>query len=221
MSKRAARQEAKKAQRQYRRFEVKTRQVDAKDGSELWVEGYAVRFNSPTVLYEEMGMDICEQILPEAFQACDLGDVIFNYNHSGHVMARTRNGTLVVTLDEEGLYIQARLDGTDEGRKMYEEISKGYIDRMSFAFTVAPGGDQFDPANNLWTISKIKRLYDVSAVDIPAYDDTSIAARRADAKLIALEHRTAAEAAAKRRLRIRIKAKLALRQNKKTGGKQK
>jgi uncharacterized protein len=60
-------------------------------------------------------------------------------------------------------------------RKLYEEIKGGYIDRMSFSFTVQESA--YDSVNCLRTIRKVKRLYDVSAVDIPAYDTTSISAR--------------------------------------------
>ena len=195
---------------QYRRFEFQIRRVE-KTGEEpeLWVEGRAAAFDSPTVLYECDGVQYREQIARGALDGCDMSDVIFNYNHGGRVLARTRNSTLQVTVEEDGLYMRAQLDGTAEGRQMYEEIQGGYIDRMSFAFAIATDGDEYDRANHLWTVRKIRRLYDVSAVDIPAYDDTSIAARRADAERAALEHRKAAEAAARLRRRVRIKLKIA------------
>lgn len=105
----------------------------------------------------------------------EMSDVIFNYNHSGKVMARTRNKTLELIVDERGLHIRAKLDGTEEGRKLYEEIRGGYIDRMSFSFTVAD--QRYDKENRMRVITGIRKLYDVSAVDIPAYDTTSISAR--------------------------------------------
>ena len=129
-------------------------------------------------------------------------DVIFNYNHTGNVIARTRNGTLELTTDEEGLRMRARVDGTAAGRQLYEEILGGYVDRMSFAFTIQE--ESYDSAEHLWTIQKVKRLYDVSAVDIPAYDDTSIAARRAaveDSQRV----RQAALALDKRKLKLKCK----------------
>jgi HK97 family phage prohead protease len=110
-----------------------------------------------------------------ALAQADMSDVIFNYNHGGKVMARTRNQTLQLTIDNKGLYVRARLDGTSEGRKLYEEIRGGYIDRMSFAFTVAE--DEYQKETRTRVIRKVKKLYDVSAVDIPAYDTTSISAR--------------------------------------------
>lgn len=142
---------------------------------ELYVEGYAATFNSPTVLYEVDGIEHFEKIDDKAFDEADMSDVIFNYNHQGKVMARTRNKTLQITTDDKGLYIRARLDGTDEGRKLYEEINGGYLDRMSFSFITRE--DSYDMANHTRTIQKVKKLYDVSSVDIPAYDDTSISAR--------------------------------------------
>ena len=170
--------EARKNSRLSRDFQVQTREaeIEGSEKKELWVEGYAVRFDSPTVLFEYGGIEYKEQIDSRAFEECNVSDVIFNYNHSGKVMARTRNNTLQLEVKEDGLYIRARLDGTEEGRKLYDEIRGGYIDRMSFQFTVRE--ESYDKENHMWTVRKLKRLYDVSAVDIPAYDDTSIEARK-------------------------------------------
>ena len=162
--------------RDFRRFtEFEVRALEKDDNQELWVEGYAVRFNKPTVLWEYDGEEYKEQIDDRAFDEADMSDVIFNYNHSGKVMARTRNKTLQLSVDDKGLYIKARVDGTEEGRKIYEEIKGGYIDRMSYSYTVNESA--YDSENRMRTIRKIKKLYDVSAVDIPAYESTSIYAR--------------------------------------------
>lgn len=170
--------EQRKSKWRERAFEVQARSTPDAEGTEkeLWVEGYAVRFNSPTVLFEVDGVEYKEQIDDRAFKECDMTDVIFNYNHGGKVMARTRNKTLLLEVKEDGLHIRARLDGTEEGRKLYNEIKGGYIDRMSFRFSIRE--EAYDKENHMWTVRKIKRLYDVSAVDIPAYDDTSIEARK-------------------------------------------
>lgn len=160
--------------RQFANFEI--RSVSNEDGNDdLFVEGYAATFDDPTVIWEYDGAEYKEQIDDKAFEEADMSDVIFNYNHTGKVMARTRNKTLTLTIDKKGLLIRAKLDGTEEGRKLYEEINGGYIDRMSFAFTVQE--ESYDSDNHMRTIRKIKKLYDVSAVDIPAYDTTSISAR--------------------------------------------
>lgn len=162
--------------RDFRRFsEFEVRALEENEEKELWVEGYAVRFNEPTVLWEYEGKEFKEQVDDRAFDDADMSDVIFNYNHNGKVIARTRNKTLQLSVDSKGLYIRARVDGTEEGRKIYEEIKGGYIDRMSYSYTVNEAA--YDSENRTRTIRKIKKLYDVSAVDIPAYDTTSIYAR--------------------------------------------
>lgn len=193
-----------------RRFEFQVRTLDTEQGTqELWVEGYASTFDSPTVLFEMEGKEYKEQICKGAFDNCKMDDVIFNYNHGGKVMARTRNKTLQLSIDDKGLFVRARLDGTEEGRRLYEEIQGGYIDRMSFAFTISE--ESYDKDNLQWNVRGIKRLYDVSAVDIPAYDDTSISARKsfileADAQE-QLRQKADAELA-KRKLKLKTKLSL-------------
>ena len=139
------------------------------------IEGYAVVFDSPTVLYEVGDTEYKEQIQRGAFDQADMRDVILNFDHAGKVLARTRNDTLQLRVDERGLFVRARLDGTEEGRSLYEEVAGGYLDKMSFAFTVAD--ETYDPKVRLRSIRKIKRLYDVSVVSMPAYHDTEVSAR--------------------------------------------
>lgn len=164
--------------REYRRFEsfqirMANEQDDQSNGK--FVEGYALTFEQPTVLYEIDGIQYKEQIARNALASADLTDVIFVYDHSGKVMARTRNKTLELRVDDKGLFVRARLDGTDEGRKLYEEIQGGYIDKMSFAF--ATTSSEYNRDTRMRTITGIRKVYDVSAVSIPAYDTTSIQAR--------------------------------------------
>ena len=74
-----------------RSFSVRVRdETGTEEKPEMWVEGYAVRFESPTVLFEYDGTEYKEQIDRNAFEECQMEDVIFNYNHGGKVMARTR-----------------------------------------------------------------------------------------------------------------------------------
>ena len=162
---------------QYRNLVLEIR--DSED-DEMIVEGYATTFNQPYQLYADANMVINEQVDARAFDEAQLGDVIMQYNHEGRVFARTRNNTLEITPDEKGLFIRADLSGTEEGRKLYEEIKGGYTDRMSFGFTVAEDRTDKtgeDPRTYLRTITKIGRLFDVSAVSIPANDFTEISAR--------------------------------------------
>ena len=190
-----------------RRFEFEARAlpIEGENKQELWVEGYAVRFNSPTVLFEIDGFEYKEQIASDAFTEAKMDDVIFNYNHSGRVMARTRNKTLQLAVDDNGLFIRARLDGTEEGRSLYDDVQNGYIDRMSFRFQIAQ--EAYDYQNRQWTVLRVKKLYDVSAVDIPAYDDTSIEARKADAEAVARENQQKVDAELMRQ-RLELKLKL-------------
>jgi HK97 family phage prohead protease len=125
-----------------RRFDIQVRAIGDEGSQELWVEGYAARFDSPTVLFEYDGLEYKEQIARDAFKEAKMDDVIFNYNHSGRVMARTRNKTLQIAVDDSGLFIRARLDGTEEGRSLYSDIQNGYIYRMSFRFTI--GQEAYD-----------------------------------------------------------------------------
>lgn len=170
-----------KNDRMYRTFtnlQVRQEQVQGADGEEqqeMIVEGQAVTFEKETVLFKCGDTEYKEIIDRNAFSEADMSDVIFNYNHGGKVVARTRNKTLELYIDANGLNMRARLDGTEEGRKLYEEIKGGYIDRMSFSFTIKE--ESYNQEKHLWRVLKVDKLYDVSAVDIPAYDTTSISAR--------------------------------------------
>lgn len=161
--------------REYRRFEQFEIRAMQDENQGQYVEGYALTFEQPTVLYEFDGIQYKEQISRGALVGAEMQDVIFNYDHGGKVMARTRNKTLELRVDDKGLFIRAKLDGTEEGRKLYEEIRGGYIDKMSFAFSTS--SDEYNKETRTRTILGIKRIYDVSAVSIPAYDTTSIQAR--------------------------------------------
>lgn len=168
--------------REYRAMTMMVRAAD--DENEMIVEGYATTFNQPYLLYDGRDYKIIEQIAANAFSECDMSDVIMQYNHEGRVFARNKNNTLTLTVDSIGLKITADLGGTDIGRQLYQEIKGGYTDKMSFGFVVAEDrmANTIDHENNVETvtrtITKIKKLYDVSAVSIPANDMTSISARR-------------------------------------------
>lgn len=163
--------------RTFSSFELKEYREDDKSEQQDYVHGVPVVFNSPTCLYEYEGIKFYEQIDRHAFDNCDMSDVIFNYNHGGRVAARIRNNTLKLSINDVCMEMKAFLGGTEYGRNLLEDIRGGYIDKMSFAFVVAEDGDEYDPATHTRTITRIKKLYDVSAVDIPAYDTTSISAR--------------------------------------------
>lgn len=163
--------------RTFSSFELKEYRDEENSERQDYVHGVPVVFNTPTCLYEYEGIKFYEQIDRHAFDNCDMSDVIFNYNHGGRVAARIRNNTLKLFINDVCMEMDAFLGGTEYGRNLLEDIRGGYIDKMSFAFVVDEDGDDYDPATHTRTITKIKKLYDVSAVDIPAYDTTSISAR--------------------------------------------
>ena len=169
--------------RQYRNIK-EIRVAERAEGEEesYKVRGYATTYNEPYTLYSDEDIEIREQVAPTAFDNADMSDVIMQYNHEGRVFARTRNKTLSWESDEHGLLIDADLGGTEIGRQLYEEIQGGYTDRMSFGFTVDSEEveEQREKGKRtvyLRTITKIGKLYDVSAVSIPANDGTEISAR--------------------------------------------
>ena len=179
--------------RQYRAFEIRAEP----DG--MVVEGYAAVFDTPNVMFECDGIQYKEVVDRSAFGSTQMSDVVMNYNHGGKPVARTKNSTLNLTVDDFGLKIHADLSSSRESRELFEEIKAGLIDKMSFAFTV--NEEAYNQETHTRRITGIKRLYDVAAVDIPAYDSTSITARsffEAEAERERAEARNALELALKR-----------------------
>lgn len=177
--------------RQYRNIDVSTFERRAEGDNEKIVSGYATTFNQPYELYRSSWDGytyiVMEQVDPKAFDETDMSDVIMQYNHEGRVFARTSNGTMELDPDEHGLHVRANLGGTEIGRQLYEEIEGGYTDKMSFGFRVGKDKreetEERDEDNGtttvtiLRTILSVSKLYDVSAVSIPANDGTSISSR--------------------------------------------
>ena len=167
------------------------------------VRGTAIVFDTPTCLFEVDGVKYYEVIDRHALDGCDMSDVIFNYNHGGKVVARLRNKTLVLTITDRGLDMEADLSGTAAGRDLYEEIDGGYIDKMSFSFVVRAA--EYDAATHTRRITKFRKLYDVSAVDIPAYEETSLSARSFFEVEHSKEVKALEQAARRRRLLARTR----------------
>lgn len=177
--------------RQYRDIDVSSFERRAEENGEKEVSGYATTFNMPYELFRDSYAGtlyiVSEQIDRNAFDNADMSDVIMQYNHEGRVFARISNGTLELDPDEHGLHIRANLGGTEIGRQLFEEIEGGYTNKMSFGFRVGQDKrEQTEEINEetgvrtitvLRTITEISKLYDVSAVSLPANDATSISAR--------------------------------------------
>ena len=165
-------------------MQFRTAKRSLEDGNtveDMIVEGYAFKYNQETVLYEtSRGFQYREVIEKGALEGADLSDVPFKYNHNDGVfiVARTRNGSLELIPDEIGLFIRARFIDTQTGRDFFKMIQERLIDKMSFAFT--EGSEYFDDyGENFVThhVKSFRRIWDVSGVDIPAYDATEIYAR--------------------------------------------
>lgn len=144
--------------------------------TEYYVEGYAATFNQPYTLWEfEDGTKYYEMIDRHALDNADMSDVIMQYDHEGRVFARQSNKSLIIEPNDQGLFIAADLGRTDLARGLHQDISAGMITKMSWAFVVAE--DSYDRETHTRTILRVKKVYDVSAVSIPANDATNIAAR--------------------------------------------
>ena len=181
---------AKYDKREYRKIDAALMETrTAEDGAKI-VEGYATTFNQPYQLWRYKEMTVNEQVDRNAFAETDMSDVIMQYDHEGRVFARIANGTMELESDEHGLRIRANLGGTEIGRQLFEEIQGGYTNKMSFGFTVT--GEERKTTKDadghitvLRTITKIGKLFDVSAVSLPANDATEISARNVGDGLIA------------------------------------
>lgn len=174
---------AKVNEREYRDFTLAVIEApDTDDNNNRIVRGYASTFNQPYTLYSDDVLEIREQVAPEAFKDADMSDVIMQYDHEGRVFARMSNGTLKVAPDEEGLSIEADLGHTEIGRQLYEEIKGGYTTKMSYGYIVSDA--KWDRAKvdgkdiQTRTITGIKKVFDVSAVSLPANNATSISVRK-------------------------------------------
>ena len=176
-----------KTDREYRSMMLAIEErAEGEEQERMVVSGYASTFDEPYKLWEDESVEVWEKVDRSAFDETDMSDVIMQYDHAGRVFARIRNNTLTVSPDEKGLFISADLSGTDIGRSLYQEIAGGYTDRMSFGFTVDEDireivNDRTSGKSIVTrTITKVGKLYDVSAVSLPANPGTSISARFLD-----------------------------------------
>lgn len=161
--------------------EVRLREVRALEDTEndaMKIEGYAIVFDEPT----DLGGYI-EIIERGALNDCDMSDVCLKYNHEDTylVMARTRNKSLQLEVDDHGLKVYAELIDTQSNRDVYKSIRAGLLDKMSFAFVVSDANWDTVDGVDIRRITGIGKLFDVSVVDVPAYDQTEVFARSKEA----------------------------------------
>ena len=155
-----------------------------------YIEGYAARYE-PYVLFNDGEYDYYEQFDRSCFANCDITDVIFLYDHAGKVLARLSNDTLIVEPRDEGLFFAADLGKTEAARTLYDEICAGMVTKMSWRFAI--GDYDFNPKTRTFTHHTVKKIYDVSAVSIPANNNTEINARSWADGVISLRARRDAE----------------------------
>ena len=179
---------------------VETKRID----SSYYVEGYAARYE-PYVLFEDDEGPIYERFDRDCFRGCDMADIIFQLNHQGTVMARLSNGSLIVEPDERGLFVAADLGRTEAARRLYEEISTGMITKMSWGFIL--GDCEYDTKSRTLVHHSVKKIFDVSAVSIPANQNTEINARSWVDGVIDQAARSEAELEERRR-RLRLKIQI-------------
>ena len=177
-----------------------TKRID----TNYYVEGYAARYE-PYVLFEDGDTPIYECFERGCFDNCDMSDIIFQLNHQGTVMARQSNGSLIVEADEKGLFVAADLGRTEAARRLYEEISAGMITKMSWGFFL--GDNHYDLDKHMLVHHSVKKIFDVSAVSIPANQNTEINARSWADGVIDLAARSEAELDERRR-KLRLKLNL-------------
>lgn len=158
---------------------IEFRAVDNPD-NKMIIEGYAITFDKPSTI-KAGKYSFTEVIRKGALDNAEMKDVPLRYNHNDSwcIMARTRNNSLQLIVDDFGLKIVAELIDTQSNRDIYKSIQEGLIDKMSFAFTVAEKGDSWTYGESETTreVTVIDKLYDVSVVDTPFYDTTSVYAR--------------------------------------------
>lgn len=198
-----------KNERQIRALQTFVQPTTKRIDSNHYVEGYAARFE-PYVLYETPDGPIYERFERGCFDGCDMQDIIFQLNHQGTVMARLSNQSLIVEPDETGLFVAADLGRTEAARRLYEEISTGMITKMSWGFIL--GDHEYDRDSRTIIHKSIKKIFDVSAVSIPANQNTEINARSwADGVIDLAARSEAALEERRRKLRLRIKLQEGLR----------
>ena len=162
-----------KDNREYRSMEMRILNAEEENGKSYYVEGYASTFD-PYVLFNRDGVDYSERIDPAAFDEADLSDVVFRVDHTGAVYARSSAGTVDIWHDEHGLGQRTFLGKTQKARELFDDIEAGNYPKMSFAFMVAKGGDEYDKATHTRTIHRIAKVFDVSPVSFPANPGTEL-----------------------------------------------
>jgi len=180
-----------------------TKRID----SDHYVEGFAARFEPYVLYYDYDGQPVYERFERGCFDDCDMSDIIMQYDHEGKVLARTSNGSLIVEVTDEGLFVAADLGRTEAARDLYADIAAGMVTKMSWRFRC--GTYYYDQESRTIVHKTVKKVYDVAPVSIPANDETEISARAWVDGEIAQAARREAELDEKRR-KLRTKIQITL-----------
>ena len=171
--------------------------------TEFYVEGYAARYEPYVLYYDANGDPVYERFERGCFDECDMTDIIYQYDHAGRVFARTSNGSLIVEPDEAGLFMAADLGRTEAAREHHGDVAAGMVTKMSWRFRV--GDYYYDRESRTIVHTKVAKVYDVSAVSIPANDNTEINARAwVDGEIAEAARRDAELDQRRRKLRVKI-----------------
>jgi len=161
----------------YRR-EMQIRVLEQTDSNKMIIEGIPIVYDVETVLFKYEGIEYKEIIVKGAFDGADISKCYLKYNHSDSIMAmaRVKNGTIKFETRDDGVHSISELADTTAGRDLYILAKRGDIDKMSFAFSIKE--EAYDNVTHTWKIYKIDTVYDIAAVEQPAYDSTQLYARR-------------------------------------------
>lgn len=164
--------------KEIRSCEIRADGQSAESQNAFIIEGTPIVFDCETTIHDQFG-EYQEIIERGALNECDLSDSRLLYNHDSNrlPLARTPK-TMTFQMGTDGLHMRAVLPSTEEGKSVHEAIKRGDLTGMSFAFKVPKGGDTYDPKTNTRTIHKIEKVYEVSIVPFPAYNQTSVEARK-------------------------------------------
>lgn len=146
------------------------------DDGELFIEGYFAVFNSIYELWDGAS----ESVAPGTFSNTLGGDVRALIDHETRlVLGRNKAGTLELREDSHGLWGKIRINPNDQdAMNLYERVKRGDVDQCSFGFEIIREDTEIKEDGSVhWTIREVK-LYEVSVVTFPAYEETAVSARK-------------------------------------------
>lgn len=153
--------------------------VEYQDSNEMWVSGYALKFNQPSEILQSNGIRFIETIQPDAFTESELDDLRLLYEHDHkQILARSSAGTLTTEIRDEGLFFMAKLANTSYARDVYENLRSGNVMNCSFGFNLSENGDsiRYDSERDLYlrTVEKIDKISEITLTSIPAYKSSHV-----------------------------------------------